>query len=550
MNAALTAVLGTRVRTRALALALAVFSLTPALGAQQPRPLSLDEAIRLAAKESEALQIARAGVARANGQIRQARSAYYPQISPNFTYARTLQSQFSALASSTTVDSGANNAKAVCAPSIPANATPAERAAILGQATTCAAAGSIDFSKVGFGARNAYTFGLQVNQNVFTGGRIAGQAATAKAGERAAQIEVTAQRAQLALDVTQAYFDAQLADRLVAIADTSLAQTEELLRQTQVARQVGNVAEFDLLRAQVTRDNQRPIVAQREGDRDVAYFRLKQLLNVPLDTKLSLTTSSEDPAALTSVIARNAADTSAVHPSSDTTTAHRAPVRESEQSVVASEGQLKVARADRYPQVTLNSGFQRLYFPATLFPSLNQGTENWTVGGNIQWALFTGGRTAGQVEVAQANLDEAKARLQQAREFAELDTRVALNQLASADAAFQASRGTSQQAARAYSIDQLRYREGLSTQTDLTQSRLLLEQATANQALSARDLAVARARVALIRDLPINTAALGVSSQRAALQAQQSLTQTVQQQRAQSSAAATGAGLITGGITP
>jgi outer membrane protein len=166
--------------------------------------------------------------------------------------------------------------------------------------------------------------------------------------------------------------------------------------------------------------------------------------------------------------------------------------------------------------------------------------------------LFSGGRVTGQIEVAKANLDEARARLEQSRELAALDTRVALNQLQQAEASFTASRGTAAQARRAYSIDQIRFREGISTQTDLTQSRLLLEQAEANQAQSARDLAVARARVALIRDLPINSAALGAAAQRATAQQQQqqqqSPQQTQSQQRTQSAAGTAGAGPL--GTTP
>ncbi|MEO5818536.1 MAG: TolC family protein [Gemmatimonadaceae bacterium] len=522
--------------------------------AQQPagaRALSLDEAIRLAGRESEALQIARAGINRASGGVKQARSQYLPQVNSSLAYARTLRSQFSALASGGGSDSTRTTptAQALCAPQIPANATPAQIQAALAQASTCQAAAGIDFSKVGFGARNAYTLGLAVSQNVFSGGRIEGQTASADAQKRSAQIELTSQRAQLALDVTQAYFDAVLADRLVIIADTALAQTEELLRQTQVGRQVGNQSEFELLRATVSRDNQRPTLIARRGDRDVAYFRLKQLLNLPLDAPVQLTTPIDEPAALTDIIARNAvADSTAAAVSSDTTTTNRAPVRESQEAVRAQEGQLKVARADRLPTFALSSNYQRLFFPNSFFPTISQYSENWTVGGSIGLSLFSGGRVTGQIEVAQANLDEARARFQQTRELAALDTRVAINQLQSAEAAFGASRGTAQQAQRAYSIDQLRYREGLSTQTDLTQSRLLLEQANANQALSARDLAVARARVALLRDLPVNSSALGASAQRAAAQPQQQ--QPQQQQRTQSTAAGTtGAGPI-GSPTP
>jgi outer membrane protein TolC len=528
------------------------------------RPLSLDEAIRLAARESEELQVARAGIVRAGGQQRQARSLYLPQLNGSVAYARTLRSQFSALAGGTAPDTAAGpQLDPVCAPNIPANATQAQRDAALAQAQSCTAAAGIDFSRVGFGALNQYTVGLSFSQNVYSGGRNSGQNTAANAGRRVAEVELTAQRAQLALDVTQAYFDAVLADRLVEIADTTLAQTDELLRQTTLARRVGNTSEFDLLRATVTRDNQRPVVIQRRGDRDIAYLRLKQLLNLPLDEAVALTTPIDEPATVSRVIAANATsalaanlvvDTLAPLPIPDTATANRAPVRQSEENVRAQEGLLKVARADRLPSLAITSNYQRLFFPTSVTPNLSQYSENWTIGGSLGLSLFSGGRVTGQIEVARANLDEARARLQLSRELASLDTRVALNQLTQAEAAFAASRGTAGQARRAYSIDQIRYREGISTQTDLTQSRLLLEQAQANQALTARDLAVARARVALIRDLPINTNALGAASQRAGAallqqQFQQQQPSNQQQQRAQSAATALTAGQF-GNTTP
>ena len=544
----------TRARAAAVLLAVVSFPLCSLNAQQTAHPLSLDDAIRIAARESEALQIARAGVTRASGLERQARSQYLPQLNSQLAYARTLRSQFAALAGGASSDTSTTpKPQSLCAPRIPDNATPAERAAALAQASTCAAAQGIDFSKVGFGARNQYTLGLAFSQSVYSGGRISGQTASARAQERSAGIEVVAQRAQLALDVTQAYFDAVLADRLVSIADTTLAQTEELLRQTQLARRVGNQSEFELLRATVTRDNQRPVLITRRGDRDVAYLRLKQLLNLPLDEPVQLTTPIDEPATVTRVIAANAssnsADSLSLAASIDTATATRAPVRESEEAVRAQEGQLKVARADRLPSFNITSQYQRLFFPNNLFPSLNQYSENWTVGGAIALPLFTGGRVSGQIQVAQANLDEARARLQQSRELAALDTRVALNQLASAEASFAASRGTAQQAQKAYSIDQIRYKEGISTQTDLTQSRLLLENALANQALSSRDLAVARARVVLIRDLPINTNALGAAAQRAGAQQQQQQQQQPQP-RTQSTAAGSAAAGQFGSPTP
>ena len=107
--------------------------------------------------------------------------------------------------------------------------------------------------------------------------------------------------------------------------------------------------------------------------------------------------------------------------------------------------------------------------------------------------------------VAQANLAEARARLQQTRELAALDTRNSIDRLTAAEASWRASSGTVDQATRAYTIADIRYREGISTQLELSDARLLLQQAQANRAVAARDLQIARARVALLKDLPLNT---------------------------------------------
>ncbi len=118
----------------------------------------------------------------------------------------------------------------------------------------------------------------------------------ASAGRRVSEIELASQRAQLALDVTSAYYDAVLSDRLVAIAESSLAWTEGTLKQTTLARQVGNQSEFELLRSRVTRDNQIPVLLQRRTDRDLAYLRLKQLLNLPYQEDVRLTSDINEPA--------------------------------------------------------------------------------------------------------------------------------------------------------------------------------------------------------------------------------------------------------------
>jgi outer membrane protein TolC len=328
-------------------------------------------------------------------------------------------------------------------------------------------------------------------------------------GPTAADIELATQPARHALDPTQAYFDAVLADRLVAIAESSLAQTESVLGQTRLARQVGNQSEFDLLRAQVTRDNQMPALLQRRTDRDLAHARLKQMLNVPGPDRLTLTTGLAAESDLLQA-SRQVVGAVPGGAQDDTISVGRAPVRQVAQALRAEQEQLRIAKSAWIPTVSLSTQYGRVAFPSSGLPDLGNFLTNWTVSLTASVPLFTGGRTRGQSMVAEAAVREAEARYEQVREAASLDAQHALALLNQAQAALAASQGTTEQAAKAYTIADVRYREGLSTQVELNDSRLLLQQASANAALAVRNLHVARMRVSLLRDLPLGVGAITI----------------------------------------
>jgi outer membrane protein TolC len=499
-----------------------VASLPVAALGQQGRQLSLDEALRIAESQSEAVRIAQAGVQRARGQQLQARSQYLPQVGATLTYSRTLASQFEALA-----DAGPPAPPPGTPPEPPddgttyyapctrylaaAGATEAQRVASLETFARCSAGTGglgIDFSKVGFGAKNQYQLGVQGTLDLYSGGRVQAQNRAAAASRTAADIELVSQRARLALDITEAYFDAVLADRLVAIAESSLAQTESVLGQTRLARQVGNQSEFDLLRAQVTRDNQMPALLQRRTDRDLAYARVKQMLNLPGPERLMLTTGLANESELLQVARVSGAD--ATGNTADTSSVARAPVRQLNESLRAQQQQLRIAKSAWIPTISLSSQYGRVAFPSAGLPDLGNFLTNWTVSLTATVPLFTGGRIKGTTLVAEAAVREAEARYEQVREAASLDAQQAIALLTQAQASLAASQGTSGQAARAYNIAEVRYREGLSTQVELNDSRLLLQQASANSALAVRNLQVARMRVALLRDLPLGVGTITI----------------------------------------
>ncbi len=276
---------------------------------------------------------------------------------------------------------------------------------------TANGSGDIDFSQLPFGQPNQWAFGLDLRQVLFDkslGARIR----SARAGEDAADAALDAARAAAVLEVAQAYYDAQLADRLLAIADSTLAQAERTFRDTDLAFRVRNVAEFGLLRATVARDNQRPVVIQRRTNRDVALLRLRQLLDLPTDRALELTTPLGDTSAV--ALPAFAAEMAS---RGDTAISSRAVVRAAGAGVDAAEALRDAAADSRWPTVTLSSAYSQLTFPEDVF-TWKQFLTDWNVGVRVNVPLFTGGRIGGQVREAEARAEEARLRLRQVRENA------------------------------------------------------------------------------------------------------------------------------------
>lgn len=433
----------------------------------QPRPISLQAARVLAEDASETVSMAKAAELRARGGERQASSRFFPQLSASLGYTRTLNSEYQGI-------------------ELPGDGTDDNPLAGLGN--------------LPFGQENRYEMGLTASQAVFTGGRLGAQKRAAEAGVRSAGIGVEMARASLALEVTEAYYDAVLANRLFEVAESTLAQAEATLAQVEAGRGAGTQPEFEQLRARVARDNQKPVVIQRRSDRDLAEMRLKQLLGLDLDEPITLTTGLGDARP----VVDEDSDGETFEP--DTAAKRRASVRQAAEALAANEQLLRATKAQRLPSLALSTNWGRVAYPRDGLPGWNDMRTNWTVGLSIQLPLFTGGRIAGEVMSAQADVAEARAQRDRMAELAALDARSALQRLGAAEAAWEASAGVVEQAERAQRIAEIRYGEGLSTQLELSDARILLEQARANRAQAARDLEVARTVIELLPSLPLGSA--------------------------------------------
>jgi len=449
-------------------------------------PLGLQQALEIAEAKSEAVALARVALTRNDGDFVRAKSGRRPQLSGTATYDRSLANEFQGVFD--TIDFGGGNG---------------------GTDGNNGSGGGLD--NLPFGRANTWRATLSFSQTLYSGGRLDAQDALVAVGRRSSEQALTAARAQVLFDVTQAYYDAALSGRLVAIAEATLEQASATLRQVQAGFDAGTQPEFEVLRARVGRDNQMPQVIRQRVNRDVALLRLKQLLDLPPDADLRLTDLLDDerlppPGPFVEQVATVERALPPTGGASFTLQTNvplpdRNAVAEAETTISLREASLRAVQAERRPSVSLTSNYSRIAFPSGFFPAFDR--SNWSILASVSVPLLTGGRQRGDEMVASADVEQARVQLRQVQELAALDTRSAWAELVAARAAWEATSGTVQQATRAYEIADVRYRAGLSTQLELSDSRLLSQQAEANRAQAARDLQVARARVALLPNLPV-----------------------------------------------
>jgi outer membrane protein len=446
---------------RMLTLTLAALWGAAPVRAQSPTDtlrLTLDAAVQRGLDQSFAMRLARADVVQANGQVREALSSALPQVTASIGYTRQFASIYQGLRGSDTSSFGNL------------------------------------FRNTPFGAPNTWNAQIQATQVLWSGGKVGAGLAAAKSARQIAKLDQSETAADVIYQVKQAYWNAALNQRRLAIAIENLEHARQHLREVQLFLQAGTRAEYDLLRAQVDAANQEPAVVAARNDYDLALLELKRLLNLPANQPLALATTLDRLDAMTPVLA------------TDSLRPERPSVAAAEANVALQEQLLKVARADRWPTLTASMTYNELAFPQEVFPgSGDRFRHDWNGEVKLSFPIFLGFRTAGKVEQARAGLERALAQRDQLRKQVELEVAQAKAELARAQALLVARRETVRQAQRAWYLAGVRYANGMATQLDVTDARVAQQQAEVNEVQAARDCFVALARLerALGRPVPV-----------------------------------------------
>ena len=145
------------------------------------------------------------------------------------------------------------------------------------------------------------------------------------------------------------------------------------------------------------------------------------------------------------------------------------------------EGAIRIYRGQRLPSVRLlgNLGFQA--FPENMAPpGFGEWREDWSVSLAVSWNPFDGFRRRGLIGEAQAQLRQAHVEEAQLREGLDLQLAASMAEYRRSESQLKVTDETVTLAERTLELADVRFANGLSTQLEVSDAALLLDQARVN----------------------------------------------------------------------
>ncbi|MGI8746203.1 MAG: TolC family protein [Bryobacteraceae bacterium] len=256
------------------------------------------------------------------------------------------------------------------------------------------------------------------------------------------------------LAVGGAYLQAIAARARVASAHAQLETAAALYQQTLDRRKSGLLAQIDVNRSLVQQETQQQRVATLENDFAKQKINLARLTGLPPNDRYELT--DEVPFAPAPPITEEDALQRALD--------SRADLKAALAQVRASERSRSAARAERLPSLALSTDYGAI----GTNPAQSHGT--FTVAGTLRFPIWQGGRTEGDIEQAEASLDQRRAEVEDMRGRVESDVRDAFLDLQAATNQVEVSRTNQRVARETLDLTRQRYDAGVTDSVEVVQS--------------------------------------------------------------------------------
>ncbi len=329
-------------------------------------------------------------------------------------------------------------------------------------------------------AVNNFNTRIEAQLPLYTGGMIEGYIKQAQSFIRAAQQGDQAARQQVIFQVLQAYEGMHAARAYVEVAKQGEIAAESYVKTISSLLDQGVVVKSDLLSARIHLEDVRVQLEQARNAEAAALDQLHMLLGLPFSQPLDVG-AQVSPSSLPGTPSALREQALAENPG----------LNAMRHQIEAAEAGVKVARAGLYPQVGLMArqdwNDRKAGFDAS----------SYTLGGTVSWNAFDGGTTRGAVDRAVAGKSELAARLLQAESGVEFQVDEASRKAMEAEHRVAVRELGITHAEEALNLVEKRYKNGVTTITELLAARAQLDKARAAVVAANYDLAMQRAGLRL-----------------------------------------------------
>lgn len=424
------------------------------------RPLSADEAVRIALRLQPNIAIARANLLAAQGRTQQARSGLLPTLGLSGSY-NSVSSLNGSGTSAVTGGSGTGSGSSGAGTGG-------------GTGSTGGTGGTSSLQASGFLAS------ATVRQLIFDFNHTRDLVREAASLERAANQNLTRTQYDLILQAKQAYYAYAQNLRLVTVNESNVANRQAQLALAQARLNTGLGLPSDVATAQTAVAEAIANLTIARNNADVARINLALTMGVDPRTPLQIAPTDEAP-----------------FPSNDvnglvaTALRQRPEVLQAQATIQANQSGLNAARTTNAPSVSGSFGF------TTRGDQVLPQNDTFAVGISVSFSPFDGGLTAGRVKEARANLTASQAQLLATQQSVTSDVAQAYVTLRTAEQRVAVATNEVANATEGVRIVEGRYRSGLGLFLDIINAQAQLLTAQTN--LVNAQAAVSSARAAINR---------------------------------------------------
>jgi len=339
-----------------------------------------------------------------------------------------------------------------------------------------------------------YSLKLTLQQPLFTGFKLQKNLEMAELNASATREDLTKDQSDLVLNVITAYWSLYRTVKIEEVIQQSVEQMSEHLKDVKNLLQQGMATDADVMKVQVQCSDVKVKQIEAKNAIRLAEMALNSMIRNSLATEIvPIDTPIISPNLTGTLLDENLSRLQSL-------AMDRRPERKSMQfrRDMSSAG-VAAAKSGWYPQIFLAANYDYARPNQRIIPPKDQWDGTWDVGVTFQWNIWDWYATAHQTAQAEALLRQSEAGIVQLEDAVVLDVAQQYYSAQTAREKVEVAFGGMEQAQESYRMTSEKYKNGLTSNTELLDAETALLQAklTHTQAVVDYTLALARLKKAV-----------------------------------------------------